>query len=192
MIPRPRILVIDDQIGVEGGDRDLFLSNVGAATGKTPGAKADTYPYEFVYHPGTDRAGRNSVEAVIEAILAGWPEPKTDRYWAMVLLDVRFGNDQNFGFTILRAIREHPNLGADLPVVMLTSEDKAKREEADRLRADGFLPKVDEASLKTMLSKEELAKRMAAFGLIEDDRPFVLCRGRSFQESYCELYAGRD
>jgi len=174
MIPRPRILVIDDQIGVEGGDRDLFLSNVGAATGKTPGAKADTYPYEFVYHPGTDRAGRNSVEAVIEAILAGWPEPKTDRYWAMVLLDVRFGNDQNFGFTILRAIREHPNLGADLSVVMLTSEDKAKREEADRLRADGFLPKVDEASLKTMLSKEELAKRVAAHGLIEDDRPFAV------------------
>ena len=55
---------------------------------------------------------------------------------------------------------------------MLTSEDKAKREEADRLRADGFLPKVDEQSRMTMLSKEELTKRVIAFGLIEDDRPF--------------------
>lgn len=173
MTHRPKILVIDDQIGIEGGDRDIFLSRIGAVPKKADkqNPSPSPYPYDFAFHPGSDAAGRNSVDAVIEAILRGWPDPKTGRHWALVLLDVRFGNDQQFGFTILRAIREHPKLGAELPVVMLTSEDKGKREQADRLRADGFLPKVDEQSLKTMLSREELAKRVTTLGLIEDDRP---------------------
>lgn len=169
MIPRPKILVIDDQIGGDLGDRRIFLSRIGAVADKAD-KSVPPYPYEFDYHAGTDAAGRNSVESVMQAILRGWPDSETKRYWALVLLDVRFGNDEQFGFTILRAIREHPQLGADLPVVMLTSEDKGKREQADRLRADGFLPKVDEQSLKAMLSQEELAKRVTALGLIEDDR----------------------
>lgn len=172
MIPRPKILVIDDQIGGDPGDRRIFLSRVGAVAEKAA-KPASPFPYDFDYHAGTDVTGRNSVESVMQAILRGWPDPETGRYWALVLLDVRFGNDEQFGFTILRAIREHPQLGADLPVVMLTSEDKGKREQADRLRADGFLPKVDEQSLKTMLSQEELAKRVTVLGLIEDDRPFA-------------------
>lgn len=171
---RPRILVIDDQIGVEGGDRDFFLKNVGCTPAAKGASAIKPYPYEFEYHSGADSAGRNSVKSVIQAILGGWPHAQTGRYWALVLLDVRFGNDENFGFTLLQAIREHPQLGNALPVVMLTSEEKAKRQEADRLRADGFLPKKDAQTHATLLSREELDKRVAAHGLIEDDRPFAV------------------
>lgn len=162
---KPRILVVDDQIGVEGDDRAFFLGQVGAA-----GRGSASYPFEFAFHPGTDGNGRNSVEAVTDAVLAGWPDSTSGCRWALVLLDVRFGAGERFGFTLLEALREHPSLGRDLPIVMLTSEDRYKRATADRLVADGFLPKFDEATRKPLLSREALFAKVLDHGLIPDLR----------------------
>lgn len=166
MSRRPRILVVDDQIGIAGGDRDFFLARVGCG-----GGRGATHPHEFVFHSGAGPGGDNSVPDVLAAVRGGWPDPGTRRHWAMVLLDVRFGDDECFGFTLLRAIREDPALGKDVPVVMLTSEDREKRGLAGKFQADGFLPKFDEARMESVLSEEALRQKILDVGLIEDDRP---------------------
>jgi DNA-binding NtrC family response regulator len=86
-----------------------------------------------------------------------------------VLLDVRFGEDEKFGFTLLRALREDSRFGKDLPVVMLTSEGKGKKDEADKLNADGFFPKADEKG-NALWSEAGLKDKVLRYGLIFDDR----------------------
>ena len=164
-----RILVIDDQIGAEGGDRTAFLRCVGyyaAAGGKE---RVPNCPYEFHFHTGQDSQRRNSVEAVKEAVVAMWPDHGGNQ-WALVLLDVRFGDDPEFGFTLLQALRDDPRFKSDLPIVMLTSEGEAKRGKAGKRQADGFLPKKDEREQRPLLNREALDRQILENGLIPDDR----------------------
>jgi len=102
------------------------------------------------------------------AIQRRWPDAKR-KALALVLLDVRFGDDEQFGFTLLRALREDSRFGDDLPIVMLTSEDDAKRALAGELNANGFLPKHD-ADKQALWSRSELDLRVLKYGLIPDDR----------------------
>lgn len=167
------ILVIDDEIGIpDSPERTAFLRAVGyfpSTGGKEP---VKNYPYEFEFHSGRNEAVANSVEAVKNTVLAGWPfEDK--RRWSLVLLDVRFGADAGFGFTLLRALRDDPRFDSDLPIVMLTSEGSGKNERADKLRANGFFPKADEDG-KPVWSEKGLHQRVLRFGLIPDDRDAAL------------------
>lgn len=164
-----KILVIDDEIGIPGHpEQTAFLRAVGyypSTGGKEP---VNNYPYQFAYHTGRTNDNTNSVDAVKAAVLKGWPDADGNR-WALILLDVRFGNDENFGFTLLRALREDSQFGEDLPVVVLTSEDEGKRATAGDLNANGFLPKN-----VALMNRKELEQRVLRFGLIPDDRPSAL------------------
>ena len=162
------ILVIDDQIGQQKSDRADFLEAVGYYQSAGSKKQTNDYPYEFEFHTGQDEAGRNSVEAVKETVLRCWPDANGKR-WALILLDVRFGEDEKFGFTLLRALREDSRFGKDLPIVMLTSEDEAKRARAGELKANGFLPKADAVG-NALWSRNELEQKVLKFGLITDDR----------------------
>ena len=163
------ILVVDDQIGrPDSPERTAFLRAVGYFASTGGKQRVDGYPYEFEFHTGQSEAGVNSVEAVKSAIAKKWPATDGGR-WALVLLDVRFGDEERFGFTLLRALREDSRFGKDLPIVMLTSEDEAKRTLADELNANGFLPKRD-AENKPFWSRQELDLRILKYGLVPDDR----------------------
>jgi DNA-binding NtrC family response regulator len=165
-----QILVIDDQIGAGGGDQTFFLRSVGyyhhSAGGKelVPG-----YPYEFSFHTGQDARQLNSVEAVKEVVAARWPDRDGNR-WALILLDVRFGDDPEFGFTLLEALRDDQKFKNDLPIVMLTSEDESKRGKAGERQADGFLPKTDEIGQRPLLTRSAFDRQIMENGLISDDR----------------------
>lgn len=160
------ILVVDDQIGISGSpEQEDFLDAVG---GSPDSKRADGYPYKFEFHTGGTGGGTNSVEAVKAAVLSRWPAADGKR-WALVLLDVRFGGDEKFGFTLLRALREDSRFGKDLPIVMLTSEGKGKKAEAGKLDATGFFPKADESG-KPLWSEVGLREKVLKFGIIPDDR----------------------
>lgn len=159
------VLVIDDQIGTPGCDRDAFLD---AVSGEFPLGEATSTGVVFHFASGLGPDGRPSLEAVVDAIRAGWPFAHGGR-WALILLDVRFGREEEFGFDALTQVRERRDLGSDLPIVMLTSEDAAKRNRAGELRADGFLPKLD-AEGRPVLSAATVRDRLLRCGLQEDDR----------------------
>jgi DNA-binding NtrC family response regulator len=168
-----KILVIDDQIGQSKDERADFLEAIGYYLNAGTKKKPNGYPYEFEFHTGQTESGSNSVEAVKAAVLHRWPAADGKR-WALVLLDVRFDEksgrtDENFGFTLLRALREDSRFGKDLPIVMLTSEGKGKKLAAGKLNADDFFPKSDESE-KPLWSEAGLRKMVIQNGLIPDDR----------------------
>src|SRR2546423_1208400 len=132
---KPSILVIDDQIAsVEVHEQysypigaTSFLWTVGYL-GERGDEPAKDYPFTFEYHSGESAHGsrKYSIDAVKDAIASKWRGQQTQR-WALVLLDVRFGDNTEFGFQVLEALRSDPDF-SDLPIVMLTSEDADKRE----------------------------------------------------------------
>lgn len=167
------ILVIDDEIGVlNDPERTAFLRAVGYYPSEGGKKRVESFPYEFEFHTGQNESGTYSIAAVKAAVLKRWPTYDGKR-WALILLDVRFGDHERFGFEILRALREDPRFGLDLPIVMLTSEGDGKKDEADRLRADGFFPKADELG-NPLWSKDGLIQRILSCGLITDDRDDTL------------------
>jgi DNA-binding NtrC family response regulator len=169
MITPRHLLVVDDQIGAEGGDRTAFLRSVGyypATGGKT---RVPDYPYEFHFHTGQNADRQNSIEAVKEAVIAKWPDRDGNR-WALVLLDVRFGDDPDFGFALLEALRDDQRFKSDLPIVMLNSEDETKRERAGEFQADGFLPKHDQSGHRPLLTRQAVDRQIFDNGLVSDDR----------------------
>ena len=118
---RHLVLVIDDQIGKpDSPDRTAFLRAVGYYSKDGSEEPVAGYPYDFEFHTGQANGGDNSVEVVKTAVERRWPDAD-GRRWALVLLDVRFGDDESFGFTLLRALRDDFKFGKDLPIVMLTS-----------------------------------------------------------------------
>jgi DNA-binding NtrC family response regulator len=178
---RHKILVIDDEIGTpDSPERTAFLRAVGYYPSTGGKKQVEGYPYAFDFHTGQSEAGINSVEAVKDSVLRSWPSPDGKR-WALVLLDVRFGRDEKFGFTLLRALREDSRFDSDLPVVMLTSEGKGKKDEAGKLDADGFFPKADESG-KPLWNEEGLRQRVLEFGLIPDDRDKSCFVGSSMRQ----------
>jgi len=81
----------------------------------------------------------------------------------LILLDVRFADPRSpqadrFGLLLLKEIRDR--FGRALPIVLLTTR-KHVRDDANRLMADGFLPKED-------LSRETLDLQLNRNGLLKD------------------------
>ncbi len=163
LIDRDKILVIDDQIGQVGSpEHESFLRAVGYYCETGDARPTNNYPYEFEFH-----TGEGGVDAVKQAVRQCWPDHK-GRRWALVLLDVSFGDDQEFGFSLLRALRCDAAL-EHLPIVMLTSEDLGKNEKANRGFADGFFPKASH-DFKPLLSREKFDEVVLKCGLVPDTR----------------------
>jgi two-component system C4-dicarboxylate transport response regulator DctD len=166
---KPRVLVIDDDYGDSKALQADLISKV------DPSGRC-----EFSFCSGqTD--GRNSLPKVMNAVESGWPPDasRKGQSWALVMLDVQFvqesssREDGRWGFDVLKALRER---WPDIPVVMLTSEDQAKKTQANWGQADGFLPKpavADTANARAFFT------RLYSFGLFPDQREGTRLAGRS-------------
>lgn len=99
------ILVIDDQVGTAGSlHQQTFLRNY------------QRLPYVFLFESCVSNGTFDSKKAL--KALESHPEVQ------VVLLDLKFGNDEEFGFTILKGInRWHRNL----PVLVMSSMDRDVR-----------------------------------------------------------------
>lgn len=171
METRPQILVIDDALGENEGDRSHFLADLGALK-RMKGGKSEPVPdapFEFHFHSGKAADGTLSTAAVIEAVRERWQAGR--ERWALVLLDVAFDwtdakgkvrCDETFGLKVLAALRGELSEGADLPVIVLTRTEN-HRSTANLAEADGFLSKDD-------LDAEDFRQRVEFHGLIPDDR----------------------
>lgn len=166
---KPKILVIDDDYGNYKALQKDLLAKI------DPSGRC-----EFTFCSGqTD--GRNDLVSVLEIVEGGWPPESSgcNQYWALVLLDVQFvqrrpsQEDGGWGFNILRALRER---WPDLPIVMLTSEERAKRGQANWELADGFLAKPGATDSG---ADQAFLKRLYSFGFFPDVRAGSHLAGKS-------------
>ena len=155
-VPQFKILVVDDQYGSAGLDRESFLGCV------------QRDESEFVFATGQTDDGRNIPELTLDLVERLWERQNQFRL-SLILLDVRFPDEQDphadrFGFTLLRTLRER--FGRALPIVMLTTE-KDVRGAANEASADGFLPKEN-------LSQRALEDQLFRNGVFPDMRGKLL------------------
>lgn len=166
---QPRVLVIDDDYG------DSPALQADLKTKIDPTTRCD-----FSFCSGQAN-GSNSITRVLEAVESGWPPAPSQlgQNWALVLLDVQFlqrpatPQDSLWGFDVLRALRQR---WSNLPIVMLTSGEVAKRSQANWDQADGFLPKPAAGDAD---SERAFFTRLYAFGLFPDLRQGMRLAGRS-------------
>jgi two-component system C4-dicarboxylate transport response regulator DctD len=166
---RPRVLVIDDDFGESKALQADLIDKV------DPSRRCD-----FSFCSG-QADGQNSLPKVLEDVANGWPPDPSQRgqSWALVLLDVQFvqrspgREDSRWGFHVLKELRER---WSELPVVMLTSENNAKKTEANWGQADGFLPKPSAADAG---GERAFLTRLYAFGLFPDLREGTRLAGSS-------------
>lgn len=169
MTTKPRVLVIDDDYGDSPSLQADFARMV------DPNGRC-----EFTFCSGQE-GGRNVLSSVMAAVEARWPPapPCEGDCWSLVLLDVNFTQtppdreDSRWGFIVLQGLRDR---WADLPIVMLTSEDIAKKTQANWGQADGFLPKP---SADDTGSERAFLTRLYSFGLFPDLRPGTRLAGGS-------------
>lgn len=170
---RPRVLVVDDDYGDSQTNLDEVQSDL--IGNLDPSGRC-----QFAFCSG-QVDGKNSLSKVLEAVESGWPPVPSRRgeSWALVLLDVAFyqnpenRNDNKWGFEVLAALRER---WSDLPVVMLTREDEAKRTRSNWGQADGFLPKPTEQDTD---GERAFLHRLYVFGLFPDLREGTRLAGSS-------------
>jgi len=181
----PRILVIDDQYGAAGGVvntlRQDFCFTVGLrdVAGDCRAETMASPVAEAVFISGQKMVSRcveNDLEGTLDFVWKGWNEwPR----WSLILLDMHFktGNPETepdgrredripenyFGLKILKKLTADEGLG-DLPVVILSSMDRGKIEQA--ITEHGALHFTDKAAL----DRDSLSKIIHDIGLIEDDR----------------------
>jgi DNA-binding NtrC family response regulator len=168
---KPRVLVVDDDWGASPALQSGFVSKV------DPSGRC-----EFVFCSG-QVGRRNSLDTVMDAVASGWPldSCRGPQGWALVLLDVAFfqdpaeGGDAEWGFKVLAALRQR---WSELPVVMLTTQDAAKKTKANLGQADGFLPKPghDDADAELVF-----LTRLYSFGLFPDLREGSRLAGSSLR-----------
>lgn len=166
---KPRVLVIDDDYGNSRVLQKDLISKI------DPSGRC-----EFSFCSG-QIDGHNSMSKVLDEVASGWPLDAlpSRQGWALVLLDIMFAQhdpdheDDRWGFRVLRSLRER---WSDLPVVMLTSEDDAKKSEANWGQADGFLPKPTAVAT---VAERAFVTRLYSFGLFPDLREKARVAGRS-------------
>jgi DNA-binding NtrC family response regulator len=170
MKPLPRILVIDDDYGKEGKERDNFCLRTGL---KDPDSRIDVeYPLaEAFFCPGQvqDKYGgvTNDLNGTLDVISRGWLHPPR---WALVLLDLHFHtgdpaerDPQNyFGLKILREMH-HRQEFRDIPVIILSSMD---RQSIEKQFADhGVFDFLD----KNEINKARMNRLLFSHGLLEEE-----------------------
>lgn len=171
---KPRILVIDDDFGDAPLDRTQAAAMQAAFVREVDREGV----CEFVFCSGQEE-GRNSLQKVRTAVERGWPPTPARDWWSLILLDLAFyqeprgSDDDHWGFVVLADLRER---WPDLPVVMLTTEDAAKKKRANWAQADGFLPKPIEGDDN---NQRAFLRRLYALGLFPDLRETPRLAGRS-------------
>ncbi len=181
----PRILIIDDIFGSSLMDRRNLCRNFGLVdvTGDDEKPASIQEPVaKAVFCPGQVRQGntvKNDVNVAIEAVKKGWNGDK-EKLWSLILLDLRFvsgkivdkeieghDGDDVFGLQILDVIhRQFP----DIPVVILSSKERAEVIEQCRTRGAPDFIQRHEHGTATLSPKEILRAKMLEHGLIEDSR----------------------
>jgi len=128
--------------------------------------------------------------AVVEAeFRAGWPTPVGQR-WALVLVDMRFGDDNRFGLDIIQRLRSISPRG-ELGIVVVSTLDQfsevarqgggeSLRSAAERVGADDFLALASLGSVveDVRATPAQLKDRLWFMGLTPDnrDRPEIIGR----------------
>lgn len=128
----------------------------------------------------------NDLDYAIETVRRGWPF-KDGARWGLVLLDLRFttGALDTFGSpaegsmfgleVILPALRRE--FGEDLPIVVLSSTDKAETNEAARRAgALDFIQRVPGAGAPPDAGREAIKRMLFTHGLLPDGTGLVAGR----------------
>jgi len=192
----PRLLVIDDDFGWAGDERNRnrehFCQRVGLqdVTGDVRARPLNSPIAEAVFLQGQREVnGRieNDLEGTIRRVRQAWQEQPRP---ALLLLDLHFktgrigpdgrpkGSNQDrdphqyFGLTILEQLWGDSEL-RDIPVVILSSMDRDAIEE--RFAEHGVYDFFD----KSDLDRSALRQLIDTYGLIEDDRDDGKIVGRS-------------
>jgi DNA-binding NtrC family response regulator len=196
MSDAPRLLVIDDNYGWAGDERnrnrESFCQRVGLqdVTGDVRARPLDKPVAEAVFFQGQQEAdGRieNDLEGTVRQIRAAWQrEPRP----ALLLLDLHFktgrvgpngrpqGSDEDrdphqyFGLKVLERLWDDAEL-REIPVVILSSMDRDAIEE--RFAEHGVFDFFD----KSDLDRQALRQLIDTYGLIADDREEGAIIGRS-------------
>jgi DNA-binding NtrC family response regulator len=181
----PRILVIDDELGVVKGCRNRERENFCLTTGLrdvTGDADVEEIPdpvaeAEFLRgQVGQSGYVENDLLGTLDRMRARWRQSPR---WSLLLLDLHFrtGTEVNgvpegrakdcnpehyFGLRLLDEMRRDPLL-KDLPVVVLSSMDRSRIEES--LSEFGAIDFHD----KSLLTREAMQELLEEHGLIEDD-----------------------
>ncbi len=149
-----KVLVVDDQIGANPEMQLEFAATLGV-------------PIDSLHFATGQVERRNDIESVLRLVSDGWPSADSSR-WSLIYLDIRFdqmprtSNDASFGFVLLERLRE--KFGFELPIVILTSEDEAKKTRSNRSDATSFLPKPTRWAPGTCANEHrELLKRYGMF-----------------------------
>lgn len=192
----PRLLVIDDDFGWAGDERNRnrehFCQRVGLqdVTDDVRARPLDSPVAEAVFLQGQREANRrieNDLEGTIRRVRQAWQEQPRP---ALLLLDLHFktgrigpdgrpkGSNQDrdphqyFGLTLLEQLWGDSEL-RDIPVVILSSMDRDAIEE--RFAEHGVYDFFD----KSDLDRSALRQLIDTYGLIEDDRDDGKIVGRS-------------
>jgi transcriptional regulator with GAF, ATPase, and Fis domain len=176
----PGILVIDDDYGKEGKERDNFCLRTGL---KDPHSRINVENplAEAIFCRGqVERSGKviNDLEGTLKIIEQGWQRSPR---WALVLLDLHFDTgdlaerdpQHYFGLKILREMHHRQDF-RDIPVIILSSMDRQaiEREFADH----GALGFVDKANL----NKHKLQELLFHHGLMEPPDTGFIGRSNEF------------
>lgn len=182
-----KVLVIDDLFGRALRERRNLCKayRLVDVTGDDDDAHVPQFPpiARAVFCSGQRVEGgrlRNSVEAALEVVRAGWPDSEGE-YWALCLLDLRFNtgdeggrgntNDDDFGLVVLEHLRRTlPHL----PVVILSSRERADVIQACRqLGAADFIQRHDQGD---ELPYAVLARKLHEYALLADARGLIVGR----------------
>jgi DNA-binding NtrC family response regulator len=178
----PRVLVVDDFVGDTSSPVSRRIRSVycGALGLRDLDGRADdprVIVAEAKFCSGQQRTADgpiNSLEEITREFRAGWPSAD-GRYWSAVLVDMKFGDEEQFG---LRVIETLHRLSADVPMIVVSKLDQLKtragetlRNSAERLGAADFLaaPDSDSGVDRAFLSTPaNLAERLRVLGLLPD------------------------
>jgi len=184
----PRILVIDDIFGSSLIDRRNLCRSFGLVdvSGDDDKVVDISEPVaEAAFSPGQGRNGntvKNDVNVAIDAVLKGWNQNPEKRL-ALILLDLRFvsglieddeplgqSGDDTFGLLILDEIHKK---FTDIPVVIVSSKERAEIIEDCRRRGASDFIQRHEHGTKTLSPREILKSKIFEHGLIEDNRDLL-------------------
>jgi DNA-binding NtrC family response regulator len=186
---RPRVLVIDDLMGMDKPTKVHLQSRADycralglrdEATSAEPGNAIVADAFISSGQRVTGAAPVNSIELVEEVFLAGWPAP-SGRYWSAALVDLKFGEDEHFG---LRIIERLHRLAPELPIIAISSLNQLQmragetlRDAVERLGAQDFLATygVDfDVEREYRSTPDNLGERLERVGLIPDPEQKVV------------------
>lgn len=180
----PHVLVIDDLIGSAHMDstsvlrRQLYCKALGLVDEEREKNPTRQAIASAVICSGQRKDGEdwsNSLEVVVEAFRHGWPDAH-GCYWAAVLVDMKFGDEERFGLRIIAHLKA---MAPEVPILVVSGLDQFEvregetlRRACERIHAEDFLAapgtSAEVVPAEYCASGENLQRRLLEFGLIPD------------------------